>query len=154
MDVVRLSVPGTLLYRDVAVRTVASLCKLAAVELRASQGRRDSQVPGVDHDVVSAFGEAFNNVVIHGYKDRPVGPVEIEVELSASEIVVRVRDFGWSYDFMAVPEPKLDELPESGMGVFIIRSCMDDVSYVPGVPNVLCMTKYLRRGSSDRPSVP
>ena len=37
----------------------------------------------------------------------------------------------------------LDALPESGLGLFIIRSFMDEVKYVPGSPNVLSMTKYL-----------
>jgi serine/threonine-protein kinase RsbW len=42
-----------------------------------------------------------------------------------------------------VPNPDLDSLPESGLGIFIMRSCMDDVTYVSGAPNVLSMTKFL-----------
>ena len=132
VDVVRLTVPGSLHYRDVAVRTVSSVCKLV-------QGTRD----GVDHEIVSAFSEAFNNVVIHGYEGGLVREIEIEVVLGESSITVHLRDFGKSFDFSSVPLPSLDDLPESGLGVFIIRSFMDDVRYVSGSPNVLSMTKRL-----------
>ena len=132
MDVVRLTVPGSLHYRDVAVRTVSSVCKLV-------QGTRD----GVDHEIVSAFSEAFNNVVIHGYEGGPVREIEIEIVLGEAAITVHVRDYGKSFDFSSVPLPVLDDLPESGLGVFIIRSFMDDVRYVSGAPNVLTMTKRL-----------
>ena len=37
----------------------------------------------------------------------------------------------------------IDGLPESGMGLFIIRSFMDEVVYEPGSPNVLRIAKCL-----------
>ena len=137
---IRLRVPGLLKYRDLAVRTVAAVCKLAYDE-RGPGSRR----PGTnfDEEVVSAFGEAFNNIAIHGYRNRPAGDVEIEMQLSLDRMTIRLIDYGNSFDIGLVPEPNLDTLPESGLGIFIIRSFMDAVAYTPGQPNVLSMTKYL-----------
>jgi anti-sigma B factor antagonist len=41
------------------------------------------------------------------------------------------------------PEPAPDAGPEPAAVLDAIRSCMDEVSYTPGSPNVLSMTKYL-----------
>jgi serine/threonine-protein kinase RsbW len=138
--VIRLRVPGLLRYRDLAVRTVAAVCKLAYDE-RGHGARRPG--PNFDEEVVSAFGEAFNNIAIHGYRDRPPGDVEIEMHLTPDRLVIRLIDYGNSFDIQSVREPDLDAMPESGLGLFIIRSFMDAVAYTPGQPNVLSMTKYL-----------
>ena len=133
---IRLKVPGALKYRDLAVRAVAAACKLV--------GNEDGTDPGdkqFTDQVVSAFGEAFNNTAIHSYRGRTTGDVDIEIEIGDDFITIRVKDYGQSYDFSAVPTPDLDQLPESGMGLYIIRSFMDEVDYVPGAPNVLSMTK-------------
>ncbi len=133
---VRLKVPGALKYRDLAVRAVAAACKLVGGAEPHSPG--DKQFTD---QVVSAFGEAFNNTAMHSYSGRTVGDVDVEIEIGQNFITIRVLDYGSSYDFLSVPLPDLDTLPESGMGLFIIRSFMDEVSYVPGAPNVLSMTK-------------
>jgi len=137
--VIRLKVPGALKYRDLAVRAVAAACKLV--------GNDDGTDPGdkqfIDQ-VVSAFGEAFNNTAIHSFRGRTTGDVDIEIEIGDDFITIRVLDFGNSYDFSSVPEPDLENLPESGMGIFIIRSFMDEVSYTVGAPNILSMTKRVR----------
>ena len=64
-------------------------------------------------------------------------------------LTIRLRDFGAPFDFSAVPEPDLERLPESGLGVHIVKSWMDEVSYERGdggerrAANVLSMTKRL-----------
>lgn len=93
---------------------------------------------------VSAVSEAFNNIVIHGYRDREdLGTVRIEIELGQSAMTVRLVDFGASFDLTRVPIPDLARLPESGLGIFIIKSFMDSVLYEPGQPNVLILSKSL-----------
>jgi len=138
--VIRLSVPGTLQYRDLAMRLVQAACKLVD--------------PGIiphdfDEKVISAFGEAFNNVAMHAYRDRR-GELHVEVEVASDRMTLRLIDHGTSFDLSAVPAPDLDLLPESGLGVFIMKSFMDDVSYSAGAPNVLSMTK--RFSSIERPA--
>jgi serine/threonine-protein kinase RsbW len=103
----------------------------------------DGVAPEIDHEVVSAFSEAFNNVVIHAYRGRPVREIEIEIELDEATLTIHVRDYGSSFDPSNVPDPDLDTMPEGGLGLYIIRSFMDDVRYHAGAPNVLTMTKHL-----------
>lgn len=128
---IRLSVPSKLEYRDLTIRMVASACKL---------------VPRVrdefSHAVISAFSEALNNIVLHGYGGDQ-GEVEIEVDLGPDHVTIQLSDYGRSFDMEAVAPPDLESLPESGLGIFIIRSFMDRVTYLAGVPNRLSMTKYV-----------
>jgi len=127
-----LKIPSRLEYRDPAIRVVASVCKLLP-----------HRGGDFDHAVISAFSEAINNVILHSYGSED-GELEIEIESSADRLTIRVMDYGKQYDPAAVPEPDLDSLPESGLGVFIMRSFMDDVTYQAGAPNILSMTKFSR----------
>jgi serine/threonine-protein kinase RsbW len=143
-------VPGTLRYRDLAVRVVGSACKLVgSQDMDTGPFRINSEW---DNQVVSAFGEAFNNAAIHSYRDSKPGDVEVEVDVGPTYITIRLIDFGRSFDPEDVPPPDLDALPESGLGLYIIRSFMDEVTYEPGSPNVLSMTKHLTPHS--RPAHP
>ena len=127
--------PGLLVYRDLAIRMVASACRLVPGHVGALARKFDAEV-------ISAFGEAFNNLVIHSYGAEP-GEIEIEIEIGSGGITIRMLDYGKSYDLHRVPEPDLASLPESGLGIYIMRACMDDVTYMSGRPNVLTMTKSL-----------
>jgi serine/threonine-protein kinase RsbW len=140
--IIRLQVPGVLQFRDLCIRVVAAACKLVAggsAEARAS----------FDDQVVSAFGEAFNNAAIHSYRGQPAGSVDIEIDVDADHITLRISDYGRSFDPTQVLDPDLDSLPESGLGLFIMRSFMDSVLYQAGAPNVLSMTKHLRAVADD-----
>jgi serine/threonine-protein kinase RsbW len=135
---IRLQTPGSLEYRDLAIRVVAAACKL----VRAGDSGHEAR-QAFDDQVISAFGEAFNNAAIHSYRGRPVGTVEVEIEVMADRITLRISDYGKSFDPTQVAEPDLDALPESGLGLFIMRSFMDKVIYTAGAPNVLSLTKHL-----------
>jgi serine/threonine-protein kinase RsbW len=143
---IRLSVPGNLRYRDLVLRVVASACRLLRPQRATKQETsRDTEAADFDDQVVSAVGEAFNNVAIHAYRGRSAGAVDIELEVGDDGVTVRLRDTGKSYDPTRTPTPTLDLLPESNMGLYLMRACMDHVSYRPGnppaEPNVLTMRK-------------
>ncbi len=138
-----LRVPCSLEYRDIVIRFVAAACKLAQKGAGARGGAATLDDDFDDH-VISAVGEAFNNVVLHG--DNGSSDVEIEVQLKPDRLTIRLLDFGEPFDISAVPAPDLDQLPESGMGLYIIRACMTEVAYEPGRPNVLSMTRHNRMG--------
>lgn len=104
-----------------------------------------SHIPTADrmfrHEIVTAFGEAFNNVVIHAYRDRSDGMLDVEAELGTSEMTLRLIDTGRAVDFGGLTPPDLDAMPERGMGVYMIYALVDEVSYKGGAPNVLSLTK-------------
>ena len=68
----------------------------------------------------------------------------VEIDVQTDCITLRIADYGKSFDPTQVAEPDLDALPESGLGLFIMRSFMDTVFYQAGAPNVLSMTKHLQ----------
>ena len=128
---VRLHVPAQLPYRDLVLRTVSAACTLI--------GHPRSELR---HQVVSAVSEAFNNVVLHAYDGRP-GPLDLCIETTTEELRVVMTDQGRPFDPSSVPPPDLSRLPETGMGLFIVDSFMDEVVYKPGPPNVLVLVKRL-----------
>ena len=137
---VQLVVPATLAYRDLAVRVVAAASKLAGA------GRNH-----FDEGVVTAFGEAFNNVVLHAAVDRLLD-LRVEIEFPDDSMTIRLiypgtpgTDFSAARFAETMPP---DPLAESGRGLFIINACMDDVRYHPADadgPNILSMTKRFGR---------
>jgi serine/threonine-protein kinase RsbW len=152
---IRLSVPGTLRYRPIAVRAVAEAARLVS---GAANGR-DTKNPSVDaltidvrHPfdtaVVSAFMEIFNNIAIHAYQRRGSGTIEIEITLSSDGIVIDVRDEGRPFDIDSVaelPEELTEEsLPEGGMGIHIAKTMLDEMTYEPGPPNTWRLCKRLQ----------
>ena len=145
-DAFRFVLPARLEYRDAARAFLGHVCD--------QQSRRDLFGEDVAHQVASAFVEAFNNAVIHAYRGLPPGPIEIELELDPDRLVLRVIDQGSSFQPDSIPPPVLDpadisSLPEGGMGLFIMRSFMDDVEYRREHDrNVLTLTKRL----SPRPA--
>lgn len=150
-DPIRLSVPGALEFRDVAVRVVGTACRLLRPSERSGaneghevpHGRADFSQDEFSTQVVSAFSEAFNNLAIHGYRNTPPGPlrrIDLEIASIDGSLVVKLRDYAAPYDPVAYQELP-DELPERGMGLFIIRSFMDVLTYTSGPPNVLTLAK-------------
>jgi serine/threonine-protein kinase RsbW len=145
IDMVRLSVPGDLRYRDVVLSAVASACRV----LRPAKQKQDPSPQGrpseFEQQVLTAVSEAFNNVAIHAYRGGSAGTVELEIESEGDGITIRIRDQGAGCDPTKRQAPNLDELPESNMGLYIMHSCMDTVSYrrgnPPQVPNELVLFK-------------
>ena len=81
-----------------------------------------------------AFDELVTNVVNYGYDD--LGPHRIRVTLTenAESLVAVLEDGGRPFDpFADAPEPdvdlELDDRPLGGLGVYLTRSIMDEVSY-------------------------
>src|SRR5579864_6794050 len=107
---------GTLDHRDVTLRAVSAACKLVT---RRPQGPTWN---AFRMQVVSAVGEAFNNIVLHGYEGRGDGEIEIEIHAMPARISIAMRDYGASVDPTKVPPPDFDALAESGRGLFIIRA--------------------------------
>src|ERR1019366_7237720 len=98
MDIVRLSVPGTLAHRDLVLRGVASVCRLVrrTADLTQELGHRE-RVEDFDEKVVSAVGEAFNNVAIHAYRNVR-GAAEIELEFEGDSLTIRLLDRGDGFE--------------------------------------------------------
>ncbi len=146
-----LRVPGAIAYRHLAIRLVSTACKMA---IDAEAVDREVDGDGFEPEVVSAFGEAFNNVALHGHRGLAPGPVQIEVGWDEEKLTITMIDHGRTFDPKSVAPPDLDAMPESGMGLFIMTSCMDEVDYRPGPPNVLRLVKLRRPRDGMLPPAP
>jgi serine/threonine-protein kinase RsbW len=94
--------------------------------------------------------EAITNVIKHAYAFKAGNSVEVNILLLPEQITFQICDRGISLDPAKVrllrfdPE-KLETLPESGMGLFIMHALMDEVRYETlSGRNILTMSKYLR----------
>ena len=149
---IRLTVPGTLHYRPLAVRVVAEAARLVSGSVQ-----RDPEDP-LSHDVrdpfdtavVSAFMEIYNNVAIHAYtKHSGAGSIEITLTPTGDQLIIEIKDTGKPFDIAAVtPLPtELDPeaLPEGGMGIHIAKTMLDEMTYEPGPPNLWRLSKRLQK---------
>jgi serine/threonine-protein kinase RsbW len=89
--------------------------------------------------VLLAMSEAAGNAVEHGYRDNPLGIVEVNATISDDEIEVRVADHGvW----VAGP----GELAR-GRGLQLIRQVMDEVDIVHGPGGTTVTMRRTRRAA-------
>jgi serine/threonine-protein kinase RsbW len=94
-----------------------------------------------------AVDEACANVVQHAYQGREPGDMEVSCCLDGQDFVVRVRDWGKSFDPDEVPEvdvnAPLEERTLGGLGLFLIKQVMDCVQFTfdPEKGNTLTMVK-------------
>ena len=149
-NVICLEVPGIIECRDMTLRTVAAACKLVMPDSRAREERHSEFVT----HVVSAVGEAYNNIVLHGYAGREPGTVHMRIENCCEWMRVMLKDTGVSFDPSQALAPDLGALPESGMGIFIMRSFVDEITYVAGSPNTLTLFKRLDGSKGSGINVP
>ena len=88
-----------------------------------------------------AISEACTNAIKHSLEDR----FTIIYTMIEKGLTIEIIDNGKGYNTKEVSEPDLDNLKESGMGLFIIESLMDKVNVesIEGKGTSIKMTKYL-----------
>ncbi len=100
------------------------------------------------HQIQVAVDEACANVIQHGYGGVENGDMEISCCLDEQGLVIRVRDWGMSFDPDSVPEPNVDapleERTLGGLGIFLIKQYMDEVHFSADSErgNELAMVKW------------
>jgi anti-sigma regulatory factor (Ser/Thr protein kinase) len=124
----RLVVPGIIGERPRALRFVVGVCRAHGLST------------DVEHALVSAFGEAFNQAVLSSYKDA-AGTLAVEVEVAARDrVTLMVRDRG------AGPQSGGGDVAERRYGLFIMLRAMDEVRWWrEGDENVVALVKHLPR---------
>lgn len=117
--------------------------------LRASLRRllRERAIPeSIVHDIVLATHEAAVNAMVHGNGLDEARHVQVDVEASATQVVVWVQDGGTGFDWQEWlrrgrqhPTPP-DAL--KGRGILVMTAVMDDVAF-NDTGNVVRMTRRL-----------
>lgn len=93
-----------------------------------------------------AASEAIVNAIVHGNKQNPEKKVYVEVTTDEEKLEMKIRDEGEGFDVSKLPDPTDESnlYKESGRGVFIIRSLVDEFyieSNTAGTKMVLLMKK-------------
>lgn len=75
-----------------------------------------------------ACSEALVNAIVHGNKEDEYKKVFTKIEYSEVIISIRIKDEGNGFDVNSLPDPTTNEniLKESGRGIFIIKSLVDE----------------------------
>ena len=92
-------------------------------------------------DLKVAVSEACTNAIKHSSDDR----FTIIYTMIENGLTIEIIDNGNGYDTSSINEPNIENLKESGMGLFIIEALMDEVSIESqeGKGTSIKMTKYL-----------
>ena len=89
--------------------------------------------------------EATVNVIKHGCDKESKNCVRVTIQLQEHELNIKVYDHGQGFDLEAIPLPDLEHPGEGGMGLFLIRSLMNSVTYTRHEGyNVLEIIKYFK----------
>ena len=78
--------------------------------------------------------EALNNVIKHAYKGENSNQIDIIIRINNNQLEIDIVDEGSPRKNLIISElnfdpTKIDNLPESGMGLYIIKQLMDDLNY-------------------------
>ncbi len=117
MEQIKISLPGKPEY--------VSIARLTASVIANKMGFNIDDV----EDIKVAVGEACNNAVLHGKSEEEV--FEIQFEVQTGRIVIEVKDNGNGFDVDEYQAPELGELKENGLGIFIMKTLMDEVVFIP-----------------------
>jgi serine/threonine-protein kinase RsbW len=98
-----------------------------AEQIAAKAGFADDTI----HLIAMAVREAAVNAVLHGNAYDPAKKMFISYETTPESFVITVADQGKGLDMSSVPDPLAPEniLKQSGRGIFLIRSFMDEVRF-------------------------
>lgn len=75
-----------------------------------------------------ACSEAIVNAIVHGNKESEDKIVNTSIEYNDMKMIVHIQDQGSGFDVDALPDPTAEEnlMKESGRGIFIIKSLVDE----------------------------
>ena len=102
------------------------------------------------YNIQLATDEAASNIIEHAYENVSDGILELSCGVKKDVITIVLIDHGESFDPSEVPLPDLkadlSDRKIGGLGIFLMRKLMDEVTYEPrpDKSNVLTMTKRKR----------
>ena len=103
------------------------------------------------HDILLSVDEVLTNVIRHGLGGSANGGSKGKISISFSDkgdrVEIQVEDPGPCFDPRTLPAPKLPSEKPGGLGIYLVRSLMDEIDYEPLKPqgNRLRLVKYKKR---------
>jgi anti-anti-sigma factor len=78
-----------------------------------------------------SINEAFCNIVMHGYEGRESERVLISAQYDEEGVLFEIQDQGLAFNPIDVPDPEIENRPEGGYGIYIMKQLVDEISYTP-----------------------
>src|ERR1051326_177516 len=104
------------------------------------------------HRISMAVREAAVNAVLHGNAYSPEKKMRVSFENTGESLVIKIADEGKGLHQEEIPDPLAPEnlLKQSGRGLFLIRSFMDEVQFRVLNPGTeITLIKHVRGGAAD-----
>ncbi len=81
-----------------------------------------------------AIDEAVSNIIMHGFKSKPDGDIELEVAQQPNALLVHIRDNAPLFDPTKGSNPHLEISPlereaPGGFGVYLLNHLVDKIAY-------------------------
>lgn len=124
---------GVLINKPITI-SLASATGLLPV-VRAAAERIAGMVGFDDHcigQMILALDEALANVIQHAYEGADDGRIDIRfkaVNDGRAGLEIVIRDFGRQVDPSTIASRDLDDVRPGGLGVHIMRNCMEEIEY-------------------------
>jgi len=117
-----------------------SVVRLTVSAISSRMGFNIEQI----EDIKVALAEACTNVIKHGECKKNSNYL-VEFVVDDEKIAITIKDEGNGFSSQNVCEPDLKCPKEGGLGLFIIKSLMDevDIDSAMGKGTTIKMTKYL-----------
>lgn len=102
--------------------------------------------PNQIDDIRLAVDEAVTNIIKHAYQGDTSQEINITLKLNNEQLCILLTDTGNTFEFEAYQLPdikkQIEKKKRGGMGVYLIHSLMDNVSYSrQGQKNKMTMCK-------------
>ncbi len=85
-------------------------------------------------ELLLAVDEAVSNIIMHGFKSKSDGHIEVEVSHQPDALMVRIRDNAPLFDPTKNRDPHLEISPlernaPGGFGVYLLNHLVDEIAY-------------------------
>jgi anti-sigma regulatory factor (Ser/Thr protein kinase) len=92
--------------------------------------------------------EGLSNIIRYAYEGSEEQGIEVTLSCDGGEVRIELRDQGKPFNPVETPAPNLEapleERPEGGLGIHLMRELTDEMSYVRrGSSNILTLTRRL-----------
>jgi serine/threonine-protein kinase RsbW len=123
------------MLREQSFHIISDYSKVADVNKRI---KLFLELDGIEQHICNAveicMTEALNNVIKHAYNGDETQDIDITVKKDKNFFEIEIVDLGIPRSSLVVNDldfdPKdINNLPESGMGLFIIQQLMDEMKY-------------------------
>jgi len=128
------------------------LCEIEKVAQALSTfGKIHGIAPENVDEIRLALDEIITNIISYGYIDKGDHQIEVLLDMSKKAAVLEIKDNARPFNPLEMPLPDtstpFDERDAGGLGIFIARSVMDEITYrFANGYNILTLKKQVRSG--------